>query len=89
MDYLKPCKSPIIYLGHSVRAHHVIYDICQALGIQDLGAKITQGSTNPVTIARSMFYALRCLHKTPNHVSTVRGRPLQEVRSQHAGQSIV
>jgi ribosomal protein S5 len=60
--------------GYSVRAQTVIYNICQALGIQDLAARIDQGNINPIKIARAFFYALEYKHKTPNDVARSRGR---------------
>jgi small subunit ribosomal protein S5 len=70
--------------GFSVRANHFVYDVCQALGIQDLGAKIMNGKVNPITIVKTMFHALESLHKTPSQVAQTRGRQVRMVTSQHA-----
>lgn len=65
--------------GYSVRAQRDIYEICQALGIQDLAVKIMGGTTNPITITRAFFHALENKHKTPEQVSKARGMTVDQV----------
>jgi small subunit ribosomal protein S5 len=59
--------------GYSVRAQRNAYDVCQALGIQDLAVKIMNGTTNPIAITRAIFHALDNNHKTPSQVANARG----------------
>ena len=59
--------------GYSVRAQRNAYDVCQALGIQDLAVKIMGGTVNPVTVTRAVFHALDKKHQTPSQVSEARG----------------
>ena len=69
-----------------MRAQHTIYDICQALGIQDLSAKIMHGATtNPVTITKTVLHALAHLHKTPDQVAKARGKKVEYVFEQNYG----
>jgi ribosomal protein S5 len=71
--------------GHSVRAQRTVYDLCQALGIQDMSAKIMAGGTNPVTIAKTFLHALNTMHFTPENVAQKRGLKLSDVRMHHHG----
>lgn len=71
--------------GNSVRAQHTIYDLCQALGMQDLSAQILIGKTNPVTITRAFMHALEYCHRTPREIASTRGLHLREVNHAHSG----
>lgn len=65
--------------GYSVRAQSVVHDVFQALGVKDVNAKIMQGTTNPITIAKAVFNALDKHHKTPTQVAQARGKRVEQV----------
>ena len=65
--------------GYSVQAQRNAYDVCMALGIQDLAVDILEGTINPITVVRGMFCALDTFHKTPTQVSQARGMHIEEV----------
>lgn len=62
-----------------MKAQRNIYDVCQALGIQDLAVEIMQGTTNPVTIVRAVFHALEHHHKPAGRIATLRGKKVEEL----------
>lgn len=65
--------------GYSVRAQHTLYDVCNAIGIQDVAVKIMTGKTNPVTLTRAFLGAMRRQHRTPERVARARGLHLTDV----------
>ena len=76
-------------IGYSVRAQHTIYDICMALGIQDIAAKIHHGATtNPVTILKTFLYALAHQHRSPEEVAKLRGKKVVEVHERTYGNDV-
>ena len=70
-----------IHTGYSIKAQRNIYDVCQALGIQDLAVEIMQGKTNPVTVVRAVFHALEKHHKTADRIAALRGKTAAELNN--------
>jgi ribosomal protein S5 len=65
--------------GYSVRAQRNAYDVCMALGIQDISVNIMEGTTNPITIVQAMFHAFDYLHQSPSQVAAARGKTVEEI----------
>ncbi|KAI3642501.1 hypothetical protein MP228_012056 [Amoeboaphelidium protococcarum] len=66
--------------GYSIRAQRNAYDVCQAVGMQDIAVQILDGKPNPIKISRAVFHALDNLHQTPAAVANARGRSVKEIQ---------
>ncbi|KAI5806695.1 ribosomal protein S5, C-terminal domain-containing protein [Peziza echinospora] len=64
--------------GYGIRASEPIFEMCRALGIQDLSAKISR-STNRMNVVKAVMHGLRS-QKLPDVIARGRGIKLADVR---------
>ncbi|SCV03041.1 LAMI_0H05006g1_1 [Lachancea mirantina] len=65
--------------GFGLRVNHVIFEICQCAGIQDLSGKVYK-SRNDMNIAKGFVEALTNAQKTLDEIALGRGKKVVDVR---------
>lgn len=65
--------------GFGLRCNHVIFEICQLLGIRDLGAKVYK-SRNEMNIAKGVVEALSQKQKSLSEIALGRGKKIVDIR---------
>ena len=65
--------------GFGLRVNHVIFEICQLLGIKDLSAKVYK-SRNDMNIAKGLIEALTEGQRSLNEIALGRGTKLVDIR---------
>ncbi|KAI9293530.1 hypothetical protein K502DRAFT_350921 [Neoconidiobolus thromboides FSU 785] len=71
--------------GFGVRTNLYIHEICQCIGITDLGAKV-YGSLNPMNVIKCFFEALQN-QRTPDQIAKARGKKLVDVQYMYYGKN--
>ncbi|EGW32350.1 uncharacterized protein SPAPADRAFT_61429 [Spathaspora passalidarum NRRL Y-27907] len=70
--------------GSGLRVNHIIYEICQAAGIKDLGAKVYK-SRNPMLIAQGFVKALG-QQQSIEELAASRGKKIVDMRTVYYSQ---
>lgn len=65
--------------GFGLRVNHVIFEICQLLGIKDLSAKVYK-SRNDMNIAKGLIEALTEGQRSLNEIALGRGKKIVDIR---------
>lgn len=65
--------------GFGLRVNHVIFEICQLLGIKDLSAKVYK-SRNDMNIAKGVIEALTEGQRSLNEIALGRGKKIVDIR---------
>lgn len=65
--------------GFGLRVNHIIFEICQILGIKDLSGKVYK-SRNHMNIAKGVIEALTQGQKSINEIALGRGKKIVDVR---------
>lgn len=69
--------------GFGVRTNHLVHEIAQCIGIQDLSAKV-RGSKTPMNVIKATFEALS-RQKLPEDIAKMRGKKLADVQHVYYG----
>ena len=69
LDVKYPPRSPTVWLrmyprpaGYSLKCQRNVEDVCHAIGVQDVYAKLMKGNSNPVTLTKAVLWALNKSH---------------------------